>query len=121
MDSDDRQQRDREIGARLRTRRQFMRITLKELASRLGVSNEQIRHYEFGRHAIKASTLEKLATELAVPVPFFYEPPGGAQQPNNEEVLEIARRIASIDDLRAREGVCRLIERLHDMNSGTFG
>ena len=115
-------ERDREIGARLKERRLEKGLSLQALAGRLDVSYEQIRKYELGRDAIKASTLERIAEELDAPPIFFHEPPidTARPRPSVNELAGLASRIASIEDISVRDCICRIVERATDTRTTLY-
>ena len=64
---------DKHIGTRLRVRRVLLGMSQQALASRLGVSFQQIQKYEKGTNRISASRLYRAAQVLEVPVTYFFE------------------------------------------------
>lgn len=64
---------DQFVGAKLRRRRLTLDLTQQELAQKIGVTFQQIQKYEKGLNRIGAGRLYKIATELDVPVFYFYE------------------------------------------------
>ena len=56
---------DIHVGKRLRLRRNMLNISLSDLADRLGVSYQQIQHYEKGTNRITASRLWDLTWFVA--------------------------------------------------------
>ncbi|WP_273758570.1 helix-turn-helix domain-containing protein [Bartonella sp. AU55XJBT] len=60
------------IGKRIRQRRIAMGLTQKTLGGFLGVSFQQIQKYEKGLNRVSASCLLEIATQLQVPISFFY-------------------------------------------------
>jgi transcriptional regulator with XRE-family HTH domain len=54
------------MGARVRHLRNERNMTLKELASRLGVSYQQIQKYEKGSNSMLVPTMKKIAAALEV-------------------------------------------------------
>ena len=61
------------VGARLRERRTEASLTLKQLATRTGLSVSLISQIELGKSAASMSTLHKLATALQVKMGHFFE------------------------------------------------
>ena len=61
------------VGGRLRERRSAAGLTLKQLATRTGLSVSLISQIELGKSAASMSTLHKLATALSVPMTYFFE------------------------------------------------
>jgi DNA-binding response OmpR family regulator len=61
------------VGARLRERRSGLRLTLKQLGNRTGLSVSLISQIELGKSAASMSTLHKLATALRVQMTYFFE------------------------------------------------
>ncbi|MBL8590941.1 MAG: helix-turn-helix transcriptional regulator [Methylobacteriaceae bacterium] len=63
---------DREMGARVRSRRIELGLTQGALASALGVSFQQVQKYEKGKDRIKASALATLAQTLKMTIGDLY-------------------------------------------------
>jgi transcriptional regulator with XRE-family HTH domain len=63
---------DIRFGDRLRARRMTVGMTQTELGAALDVTFQQIRKYERGINRVSASTLEKLAAALRVPITYFF-------------------------------------------------
>jgi transcriptional regulator with XRE-family HTH domain len=55
------------MGAKVRHLRNERNMTLKELASRLGLSYQQIQKYEKGSNSMTVSAMKKIASALEVP------------------------------------------------------
>jgi transcriptional regulator with XRE-family HTH domain len=62
----------REIGERVKKRRQELRITQEELAERLGVTYQQIQRYENGVNRLNVENIQVIANALDVPVSYFF-------------------------------------------------
>lgn len=58
---------DREVGARVRARREALRLSQTDLGKACGVSFQQIQKYERGSNRISASALVAIAGALSVP------------------------------------------------------
>src|ERR1043166_4842022 len=67
--------RDAEVGRRVRSRRLECRLSQTELADRIGVTFQQVQKYEKGVNRIGAGRLQRIAEALEVPISFFF---GGA-------------------------------------------
>ena len=63
---------DAYIGQRIRLRRNIMAITQKDLASKCGITFQQIQRYETSGNRISASRLFQISTALETPVAFFF-------------------------------------------------
>lgn len=63
----------REIGLRIRKRRQELGLTQDALATMLGYSREALSHYETGRAGVDTGDLPHIAAVLNVPISYFYE------------------------------------------------
>ncbi len=61
-----------DIGLEIRLLREKRRMTSKELAERLGVSQSQMSRLESGQRRIDARLLERIANVLGVPPGYFY-------------------------------------------------
>ena len=71
---------DKHVGSRVRLRRLMLHLNQTDLASRLGVSYQQLQKYEMGANRMGASRLQQISRILQVPVAFFFEgAPGPAQ------------------------------------------
>ncbi len=61
------------VGKRLRLRRNMLNISLADLADELGISYQQIQHYEKGTNRITASRLWDFSLALKTNVNFFFD------------------------------------------------
>ncbi|MGB3456270.1 MAG: helix-turn-helix domain-containing protein [Litorimonas sp.] len=64
---------DVHVGARIRLRRQVMKMSQEKLGDQLGVTFQQVQKYERGTNRVGASRLWRLSQVLDVPVGFFFE------------------------------------------------
>lgn len=64
---------DTHVGARLRLRRQVLKMSQEKLGEALGVTFQQVQKYERGANRIGASRLWKISQVLEIPVAFFFE------------------------------------------------
>lgn len=62
-----------EIGRQVRARRSERRLTLKQVATRTGLSVSLISQIELGKSAASLSTLHRLARALRVRMTYFFE------------------------------------------------
>ena len=85
-----------------------MKISQKELGIKMGMdpssASGRMNHYETGRHMPDLATLKKLATELSVPVNYFFC--------ESEESATLACLIEKLDE----EGKRKLIDLLEEKN-----
>jgi transcriptional regulator with XRE-family HTH domain len=63
---------ERQIAARLRSRRRLLGLTLEEVANRCGSSFQTVQKYEAGKVRISASTLWELSRALEIDVAYFF-------------------------------------------------
>jgi len=63
---------DEHIGQRVQLRRVMMGMSQKDLASKCGVTFQQVQKYETAGNRIPASRLFELSTALETPVSFFF-------------------------------------------------
>ncbi|HBB56135.1 MAG TPA: transcriptional regulator [Hyphomonadaceae bacterium] len=63
---------DRHVGSRVRMRRHEMGLSQEQLASRLGVTFQQVQKYERAVNRISASRLFDISRALDVPVSTFF-------------------------------------------------
>jgi len=64
---------DEHVGARMRLRRQILKMSQEKLGDALGVTFQQVQKYERGVNRVGASRLYDLSRVLEVPVTFFYD------------------------------------------------
>jgi transcriptional regulator with XRE-family HTH domain len=64
---------DQFVGQRMKQRRLELRWSQEELATRLGVSFQQVQKYERAANRVSAGRLFVLAQVLAVPVLYFFD------------------------------------------------
>ena len=64
---------DVHVGSRLRLRRMLLGVSQEALASRLGLTFQQIQKYEKGQNRIGASRLWRIAQALDAPIAYFFE------------------------------------------------
>lgn len=64
--------RDGEVGRRVRSRRLEQRLSQTELAGRIGVTFQQVQKYEKGMNRIGAGRLQRISEALEVPVTYFF-------------------------------------------------
>jgi len=62
---------DREVGSRIRLRRQMLHMSQKRLGSAIGVTYQQVQKYETGDSRVAASTLVAIARVLEWPTAAF--------------------------------------------------
>lgn len=67
------QQLDYHVGQQIRKRRQDTRVSQVLLASRIGVSFQQIQKYERGKNRVSASMLYVIAGALQVSIEYFFQ------------------------------------------------
>ena len=116
--------RDAEVGRRVRARRLERGITQTELATRIGVTFQQVQKYEKGVNRIGAGRLQRIAEALDVPVTFFF---GGAEAPvtaasgddasvfgylQTSGAIRIVKAFYRIKDRRTRQLLVELAERI---------
>ena len=64
---------DVHVGARIRLRRQVLKMSQERLGEQLGVTFQQVQKYERGANRVGASRLWRLSQVLDVPVSYFFE------------------------------------------------
>lgn len=75
---------DEHVGRRLRLRRNLLGLSQDELARRLGLTSQLIQKYEAGETRISASRLYGIATQLAVPITWFFDELESKKRPSAE-------------------------------------
>jgi transcriptional regulator with XRE-family HTH domain len=103
------------IGARIRSRRIYLKMSQTELASQIGVSFQQVQKYERGANRVSGSKLVAIGRALEVSVGWLVgEEPGSGGDLDVFAVLavpgalEMARAFAAIPDSRTRAALLAL-------------
>ena len=95
---------DREVGARVRIRRQELGITQQELGRAIGVTFQQIQKYEIGHNRIGAGRLYAISRHLRVPITYFFDKmldsQGGEQVIDAVSTAELLQTSGALDLLR---------------------
>src|SRR5579864_6546240 len=85
---------DRQIAARLRAGRAMRNLSQEMLASRVGVTFQQIQKYEAARNRTSASRLITIASVLNLPPAWFFEGTAGVvPDPDFPAALALSGRI----------------------------
>ena len=66
------EQLQKEIGKRIRSRREYLHLSQEALSELAGVSRVTISNWERGERSINAAELPALAEALKVPLAYFY-------------------------------------------------
>src|SRR5262245_16740000 len=98
--------RDAEVGRRVRSRRLECRLSQTELADRIGVTFQQVQKYEKGVNRIGAGRLQRISEALEVPISFFFGAGGGSAKPepassNAESVFGFLQTSGSVRIVKA--------------------
>ena len=103
---------DRQIAARLRAGRAMRNLSQEMLASRVGVSFQQIQKYEAARNRASASRLITIAGVLNLPPAWFFDSGSGdSADPDFPASLALAGRIIRLPK-REQSIVARLVDKL---------
>lgn len=94
---------DRHVAERIRKRRVALGFNQAGLADRLGVSLAQMQRYESGTSRLTPGRLQLLATELNVPVGFFFEDLNGLESRDYSGDVEAGR--LTLELVRAFNGL----------------
>jgi transcriptional regulator with XRE-family HTH domain len=113
---------DRQVGQRVRMRRQLLGMSQSDLATRIGCSFQQVQKYENGSNRVSASMLAKVAAALTVPITFFFDEAaieGAARRDelpadllSNSETFDLLRAYYKIDNVDLRQRLVALLKAL---------
>jgi transcriptional regulator with XRE-family HTH domain len=124
------------VGARIRLRRNMLRVTQEKLGEALGLTFQQVQKYERGANRVGASRLLEMARVLDVPVGFFFddtdpvrapampsfaEPtpkPDGADVMHAEETTELVTAYYEIADPKLRKVFFEFLQSLTPAEAG---
>src|SRR5436853_7802795 len=104
--------RDAEVGRRVRSRRLECRLSQTELADRIGVTFQQVQKYEKGVNRIGAGRLQRISEALEVPISFFFG--GGA---TGALARETNGNAESIFGFMQTSGSVRIVKAFHKIKS----
>ena len=118
--------RDAEVGRRVRSRRLECRLSQTELADRIGVTFQQVQKYEKGVNRIGAGRLQRISEALEVPISFFFGSSGGtARETSGAESIfgfmqtsgsvRIVKAFHKIKSRKARQLLVEMAEELADV------
>ena len=121
--------RDAEVGRRVRSRRLECRLSQTELADRIGVTFQQVQKYEKGVDRIGAGRLQRISEALEVPISFFFGAAGGspARESANSESsfgfmqtagsVRIVKAFHKIKSRKARQLLVEMAEELAEIEA----
>ena len=121
--------RDAEVGRRVRSRRLECRLSQTELADRIGVTFQQVQKYEKGVNRIGAGRLQRISEALEVPISFFFGATGGAAREANSGAesifgfmqtsgsVRIVKAFHKIKSRKARQLLVEMAEELADVQA----
>ena len=104
--------RDAEVGRRVRSRRLECRLSQTELADRIGVTFQQVQKYEKGVNRIGAGRLQRISEALEVPISFFFS--GNA---SSSAAKEAASGSESVFGFLQTSGSVRIVKAFHKIRS----
>ena len=104
------------IGARIRLRREQLKLTQTQIGEHLGVTFQQVQKYEKGHNRVAASRIAALAALLKVPNMYFFS---GQIEGRQEERLAIDERFISLmsEQDRAARRLLTAFSRIEDAQS----
>ena len=103
--------RDVEVGRRVRSRRLECRLSLIELADRVGVTFQQVHKYEKGVNRIGAGRLQRISEALEVPITFFFDSKPPAASRTLSTIPESAFQFMQTS------GAVRIVKALHNIKN----
>lgn len=89
---------DRQVGEKLRARRQAMRFSQSWVAKQLGITFQQVQKYETGRNRIGAGRLQGIARVLDVPIAYFFDDTANLK---GDEMTRLVEQFSAMSDGRA--------------------
>src|SRR4026208_783284 len=106
--------RDAEVGRRVRSRRLECRLSQTELADRIGVTFQQVQKYEKGMNRIGAGRLQRISEALEVPITFFFgnSAAGGSISPR-----QVSTNAESVFGFLQTSGSVRMVKAFHKIKS----
>ena len=110
---------DREVGRRIRLRRQELGVSQTKLGDALKVSFQQVQKYEKGINRVSAGRLQQIAGFLQVPIMFFYDDLGKGSSEistllESAYALRVLKAFSKIRDRNLQRRAVELIEAMAD-------
>jgi transcriptional regulator with XRE-family HTH domain len=111
--------RDAEVGRRVRSRRLECKLSQTELADRIGVTFQQVQKYEKGVNRIGAGRLQRISEALKVPITFFFGEGSiaVASGPLARQAAQGPDGSESIFSLLQTSGSVRIVKAFHKIKS----
>jgi transcriptional regulator with XRE-family HTH domain len=109
------------VGRNIRIHRLDKGLTQTDVASRIGVTFQQLQKYEQGMNRVVGGRLFKLAEVLELPISAFFEGGPGNRDDDSNSALELLaqphalrllRPFSQIGDMETRLALVALVERL---------
>lgn len=101
---------DEYVGEQLRRARKANKLTQQELASRLGISAQQLQKYETGYNRIPAGRLHELALILDLAIADCFPPTGMRTASVSDALTEVEAR-----EMKSR--ICKEVESLSSLEA----
>jgi transcriptional regulator with XRE-family HTH domain len=104
---------DVHVGKRIRLRRLFLGMNQETLATRIGLTFQQVQKYEGGANRVSASRLAEIARILEVTIPYFFadrEPAQRREYMEQSETIELLRFYYGISDDSVRQHFAELVK-----------
>jgi transcriptional regulator with XRE-family HTH domain len=121
---------DAQVGNRVRIRRMLIGMSQEKLGDHLGLTFQQVQKYEKGVNRVGAGRLYEISRILGVPINFFYEGVGSAQEPGEQrnappvmefvssgEGLQLSVAFMKIKDPKVRKRMLDLVKSLAEEES----
>lgn len=114
--------RDIEVGRRVRARRTQLGLSQEKLADALGLTFQQVQKYEKGTNRIGAGRLHQISEFLDVPVSFFFDPLVGVSKENQAvmsfmnaaHALRLMQAYSKIKNRQVQHTIVELVESIAD-------
>ncbi|ESQ91162.1 Cro/Cl family transcriptional regulator [Asticcacaulis sp. AC460] len=119
---------DLHVGARVRMRRKFLKMSQQDLADSLDLTFQQVQKYERGANRISASKLHQTSQALRTPIEYFFEglgeiaPIAGFSDSDSEQFvhgflvttdgIELAEAFPRVKDGKVRRKILDLVRSL---------
>jgi transcriptional regulator with XRE-family HTH domain len=103
---------DKQVGARVRARRQALQVSQIALANAAGITFQQVQKYENGSNRISAGRLVQIASTLGVPISYFFEGLDGTADTSflaDPQVAELLTAFQAIDNEALRRAIVDIV------------